>query len=517
MQLYVAQNISTLFFYCYCSINLWLTKLLKRQLYFLAATDIIVTMAYQNKTKHKQTQKKPFTFVNIVLVFLVFSFLLAVRLYVNQPVTGDEPSYLLMDYSLVHDHDLNLRNNYLDKDYLSFYPHPGLLPQGNPKIINLKNPKVYSVHGFGLPLFLYTGFLIGAKNGAVLEMIMLATLVIVLTYIWTYQVTKTRIYSYIGALLLLICYFFNGVSGYIYPDMLIAALALGILIILNKYHRKIWAQVLLGFILGFLVWVHIKTLDIALPALVVDSYLLYKSDRKLPWITYGIFALFIAYYCYTLRKWFGVWNIQDTWGGQGLGSSTLTASPLNNIPAMLFDINRGLIIYQPVCLLLFVGLPIWFKKNKKTFFITALVIFPAILILSIYTQWYGGGAETGRQIDDFLPAIFPAVACAVMALKKPWQRIIVVALALLSLLITIDATLSRFGVIDPSIRIPKPQLFYQIEQHFHLNLSKYFLTYTNNTVLVSRYGPIKVILVFTLVIALVYYGYRLAYKKSPAV
>lgn len=474
-------------------------------------------MASRNKPEHLQTKKKPFALINIVLVVLVFLSLLGIRLYVNQMVTGDEPHYLLMTYSLVHDHDLNLRNNYLDNNYLSFYPNPGLGPQGNPAIINLNNPKVYSVHGFGLPLFLFTGFLIDAKNGAVVEMVLLATLVIVLVYIWTYQVTKRRLYSYIGALLLLICYFFNGVSGYIYPDMLIAALSLGILIALNKYHRRVWAQVLLGFMMGFLVWVHFKTLDIVLPALVVESYLLYKSDRKLPWISYGIFAVFIAYYYYTLRKWFGAWSIQETWGGQGSQPATLTASPLNTIPAMLFDVNRGLIVYQPICLLLFVGLAPWFKKNKRSFLIGTLVIVPSIFILSIYTQWYGGGAETGRQIDDFLPAIFPAIPCAIMALKKPWQKITVLILALLSLLVTLDATFSKFWIIDPSIRIAKPQLFTQIQQNFHLNLSKFFLLYTNNTVLVSKYGPVKVVLVFVLIVALIYYGYWLAYKKSPAV
>jgi hypothetical protein len=42
------------------------------------------------------------------------------------------------------------------------------------------------------------------------------------------------------------------------------------------------------------------------------------------------------------------------------------------------------------------------------------------------------------------------------------------------------------------------------------------LTYINNTVLVSKYGPIRIVVVFALAIALIYYGYQLAYKTASA-
>lgn len=38
------------------------------------------------------------------------------------PITGDEPHYLLITKSLISDGDINLFNNYRNKDYLQFYP-----------------------------------------------------------------------------------------------------------------------------------------------------------------------------------------------------------------------------------------------------------------------------------------------------------------------------------------------------------------------------------------------------------
>ncbi|HEV2124517.1 MAG TPA: hypothetical protein VGW38_17320, partial [Chloroflexota bacterium] len=38
-------------------------------------------------------------------------------------ITGDEPHYLTIATSLLRDGDLDIYNNYLNKDYFVFYPH----------------------------------------------------------------------------------------------------------------------------------------------------------------------------------------------------------------------------------------------------------------------------------------------------------------------------------------------------------------------------------------------------------
>jgi hypothetical protein len=231
--------------------------------------------------------------LNGLMIVLCFLFLLFVRLHVNPPIGGDEPSYLLMDYSLVHDHDLNLKNNYLNRDWTNFMPNVNLVPQGNPAIVNLKSPKVYSPHGIGLPLLLLPSYYLATKDGALIEMLLLAAVVIYLTWVWTKQVTNDKKLAYFAALFLLICYFFNGLSGSFYPDMAIAAGSLIVLIMLDKFSSKKIFQLLFGLVLGLLILLHFRALDIVLPALVVLGYRLWKSERKLPWLSALVVLAFI--------------------------------------------------------------------------------------------------------------------------------------------------------------------------------------------------------------------------------
>jgi hypothetical protein len=57
---------------------------------------------------------------------LVFYLALGTWTTLVYPATGDEPHYLLITHSLIHDHDLNLANNMAHHDFLDFYPSPNL-------------------------------------------------------------------------------------------------------------------------------------------------------------------------------------------------------------------------------------------------------------------------------------------------------------------------------------------------------------------------------------------------------
>ena len=217
---------------------------------------------------------------NLTLIGLCFVALLGVRLQTNEPTTGDEPHYLIMDYALVHDHTFNLKNVYDNDEYIGFYPVRGLPPQGNPKLDSLSSPAIYSPHGIGLPLLLFPGFAAAAQTGAMLEMVALATLVICLTWWWALVVTQRRKIAYLAAGSLAICYFFNGLAGYVYPDMVVAAATLAGLIMAERYVEGLRPQILFGLVLALLIFLHIKELVIALPLLLIFGYKLWRARRR---------------------------------------------------------------------------------------------------------------------------------------------------------------------------------------------------------------------------------------------
>lgn len=456
---------------------------------------------------------------NVALIIICFVFLLGFRLQMNPIPTGDEPHYLIMDYSLIHDHDLSLANNYGRNVRLGL-PYTTLYYQGWPHVSAKYANKQYSTHGFGLPVVLLPGFLFGQSAGAIIEMVLVATVVVWLTWRWTVEVTKSRKAAYFTAFVLSICYFFATLVGAIYPDMLIAALILITLICIERgYFRRRQHQLLLGIVLGFLVLVHLKAIVISLPALGVISYKFWRSDRKLPWVAIIVTLLFIAYYFLTLHQWFGVWSLSQVEGGQAFDSN-----PFRNVSAMLFDANRGLLVYSPVLLLITVGLPLWLKKYRNSLVAMLLVVGPTMAVLSIIPNWNGSVSPTGRYVMEFLPAFMPALALAAERLREVWQRTIVGVLTGVTLIVTLDAMLNRFPIIlNNDVLWTRSSHFIQLQQitgvafdRFLPQFSNTLDQYGNKAMLFGRFGKFKVLACYVIVSALLIYGFRLAYQKDQA-
>lgn len=93
---------------------------------------------------------------NIILAFLPFLIALAVYLgayLIMRPVTttADEPHYLLYAYSLVHDRDADLRNNYEEGHVGKFYVSSTIDPHA---FDYRDNGKLFSAHYIGLPILI---------------------------------------------------------------------------------------------------------------------------------------------------------------------------------------------------------------------------------------------------------------------------------------------------------------------------------------------------------------------------
>lgn len=352
--------------------------------------------------------------VGISLIILCFVSLLSIRLYVDRFNTGDEPHYLLMAYSLEHDHDLNLRNNFENKDYYQFYP-ADINPQGQipDKQLETNSPKWYSIHSIGLPILLLPAMLVAGKLGATVFMTMIATATVVLTYYWVKHTVNNKRIAMLTAAILVSCFFFNTLVGYLYPDMLIACLGLACLLILAKRYQSKVYQCIFGAILGFLVLLHFKTLLFAAPFFAVLAFKLWREHKKLPWFVILGGTPFAIYFMFTLYQWFGTFNPADIYAGLSMNEDT---SPPAILSALLFDGNRGLLVFNPILLLLLVGLPLWFKYKRETLATVAVVTVPYMLILVDFWGWFGGDAPAGRYLMDFLPWFMPPPATYLVGL-----------------------------------------------------------------------------------------------------
>ncbi|HVZ79590.1 MAG TPA: hypothetical protein VHE12_02170 [bacterium] len=172
-------------------------------------------------------------------------------------LSGDEPHYLLMAYSLAHDGDLDLANNYANHDYEKFYHRGVLEPQGLEHVIEGRR---YSHHPLGPALLVLPGFVLAGRLGAALTMALLAALALFLSLrvleesgAKGWPVHATGIIGLFSSPLLLF-------SGLVFPEIPTAVLvALGMLLFLKK--RWNW----LGLTLGLMLWMHNRNALILIP------------------------------------------------------------------------------------------------------------------------------------------------------------------------------------------------------------------------------------------------------------
>jgi hypothetical protein len=343
--------------------------------------------------------------------------------------------------------------------------------------------------------------------GAVVMMTIFSTIVIGLAWLWSYEITKNRKLAFLSALALLCMYSFNGLSGYIYPDIVVSGLLLiALLILQNRYQQHIY-QAIFGLVLGLLALIHLKTLAISGPLAIVMVIKLWRKHKKLPWASLATGLPLVVYFFVANHGWFDAWNPTKIYGDLGLAPG----HPIAIVSALLFDSMRGLLVYNPVLLLMLIGLPVWYKKSRDSLLIVLFVTVPSMLILAGFSGWNGGDSQIGRYTIDFLPALLPAIAFAVMALQKQWQKIVVIILFALTVFISLDSVKIKRPYVRSDVRSP---IFVQIQDHTGVGLDKLLPTYNNQTQSVYPHGQLKSLIGFLMLVGLLAYGQKLSYQQK---
>ena len=187
-------------------------------------------------------------------------------------LSGDEPHYLLMAQSLLHDGDLDLSNNYADRDYSSFYHRGELEPQGLEHVVNGKR---VSHHPLGPVLLILPGFALFGRLGAALTMALLAALALY----WTLKALEgtgakgwpLHVTGLIGLASSPLFLF----SGLIFPEVPTACLTA---LSLYLFGKKRWFG--LGLAQGLLLWMHNRNALLVIPFLFFFIWEIWKEKKR---------------------------------------------------------------------------------------------------------------------------------------------------------------------------------------------------------------------------------------------
>jgi hypothetical protein len=381
--------------------------------------------------------------------------------------TGDEPYYLLIAHSLVHDRDIELTNNYDNKDYWHYYPGE-LYPRHEAKTTA---PGLYSKHAPGVSLLIAPAYILGDWQRHVQAQLdpsiqsslptyatgdwqatvyfynILGALLAANIYLLAYEIARKQ---WVALLLWLTLSFTNPLMSYtflIFPALVSALMTVyafrrirldGIVAPLSGNGPV--RMFLIGFCLGFMPWLHARFLPVSFSLFL---YLLWReaaarrAARKQSMVAApgeqagqasspplaaplptpqplargrSLVARLVAFAvpsviaAVSLLAYFKI--LYGTYL-PNYGDHAGMGGPDEWVVAFFgsfLDQQWGLFIHAPVLILTIVGI-MWMLKQHKMgdVFWLAVIAIPYAMIIITYKQWWGEWCPPARYWVSLIP------------------------------------------------------------------------------------------------------------------
>jgi hypothetical protein len=367
----------------------------------------------------------------LVVVSAIFALLLAIRWHDAPRYSGDEPHYLVITNSLIIDGDVDVKNDYLFERYLK-YTHAPIDPHVNGRIFTPVSRHWYSQHGVALPALLVPGVVVDDTRGATVEMVLIASLVVVLAFFWVRRFAPELTWTAIAVAALATAPFFLALEGRIFPDLPTAALLLGCLLLLELPMARRRHLFLLSALVGISPWLHFKNALAFAAVIAIAMAQIWRRSLgrerllRLLVLTTPV-ILSVAGYELAVHTWYSSWLPMRMVPPQ---ADAFALDPARGIATASFDSARGLLTNDPALMLIVAGLPLWLRRWPGPFLRVALVLGPSIVVQATFNDWSGGYAPGARYALQFTPALLPAIALLLREATKPFRWLACAAFAL---------------------------------------------------------------------------------------
>ncbi|HEX9902647.1 MAG TPA: hypothetical protein VGB72_07270, partial [Acidobacteriota bacterium] len=325
--------------------------------------------------------------------------------------SGDEPHYLLITHSLLHDGDFNLQNNYANRDYDAYMPAGGL-----PLIEHVhrrpeKNAS-YSFHSPGVSFLMLPFYAVGqplGQKGLILllrfGMSLIGAAFGLQLFLFALEEFKKEglalgLWALVGFTSPVFFY-----SIHIYPEMVVGLMSLW-LFRLARRPRCISAGKLFlaGSLLAGFIWFHaIKYPLLLVPLFIYFLWVLVRRHHlrwKLAWflagpaVMGGLYLIF-QYFLYGSLSFSAV-----SWQGSMTGAESVSffKKILSGIPfryrwetlaGYFLDQRDGLLLYAPIYFFSFLGLIEMARRKTRRLLLLAGLVAPYILVQAFLTQRTG--------------------------------------------------------------------------------------------------------------------------------
>jgi len=365
------------------------------------------------------------------------------------PLTGDEPFYVMTAISLVRDGDLDEANNYAQRDFDEFYPASPLPEDWNgwpafprtlpPHPATTDLPGLHTKHGIGLSLLIAVPYELAGRLGAVLVILGCGALLAGQMYLLGRSIGALPDIAGAVAVGLAVVMPIAPYALLIFPEVPAALLLLYAIRRLAAPHNANWQWALAGASIGFLPWLHQR---FAPTAAVLSAFLLYRTIRSRSFRTtasgLGLTALggvsLLAYNLWLYRS-----PLQDTSDHAGFSSA---GGILNGTFGLVIDAQWGLLIVAPIYLLALAALPYWLRVNRSLVLLVAAAVLPYLAVVAAYRVWWGEWGPAARYLVPIVP-LAAGPLCAWLARRRFATRLAI------ALVWSVGLLLTTIGFADP--------------------------------------------------------------------
>lgn len=325
--------------------------------------------------------------------------------------SGDEPHYLLMTHSLLHDGDLDLANNYRARDYNAYMTKTVTIPQVH-AVRGRKPGSAYSFHSPGTAFVMIPFYAAGStlgKTGLILMlkfgMSLFGALFVLQVFLYARDAWKNeRLALILWAIVSLTTpvYFY---AIHVYPELIVGSFAFLVFRLFRAPDRLTGRRLLLcGFLVSTFIWFHaIKYIFLAAPLAVYCLWVLRRKPSKAR--DYALFLAFpvavtVAYFIFQ-KAFYGSYSLSAvSWKGSlGAGETIsyakelLTGIPFRfrweTLAGYFFDQKDGLFFYAPIYVLAFLGLVEMARRKAAELWPLLFVAAPYVLVSAFLTQRTG--------------------------------------------------------------------------------------------------------------------------------
>jgi hypothetical protein len=357
---------------------------------------------------------------------------------------GDEPHYLVITQSLLHDRDLKIENNHLRGDYAPYFKgtlRPDYLRRG-------QDQQIYSIHAPGISALVLPAFAIGGYPGVVVFLSLLCALGTGLAWWLAWRVTADAAAAWFGWASVTLAVPFTVQAFSVYPDATASVIALtGVAALVLPTARPPVQWLLHGVSLALLPWLHTRHSVLAgvLGAFIVLRVL--AGERPIPRL-----AAFAAGPVVSAIGWFWYfWSIYGTLSPSapygGVRNTTSFAFLPVTIPGLLFDQQFGLFATAPALLVACLGLVVLARRRPNEWAMApdangrwlagalAVLLVAYTVAAGTYRMWWAGSSSPARFLVPLVLALsVPAAAFWAGARRRASRVVAAGALAVTALL-----------------------------------------------------------------------------------